>query len=165
MRNVLKLSYLLVMAALSLTAADPFLGSWKLDAGKSRSNLKNPPPPFKSLVVTYTRQGEDLKVTSDLTLPDGKTRTVEHVWRYDGKDYPRYPGAAPGDTVTTTRIDKFTEESAFKKDGNVTITTRRVVSPDGQTMTATAKSKAADGSVVETVTVYEKLSSPPAVTP
>jgi len=51
------------------------------------------------------------------------------VVRYDGKDYPRYTGAAAGYTEANTRIDRFTEESAFKKDGNVTITTRRVVSP------------------------------------
>jgi hypothetical protein len=164
MRNVLELSCLVVMAAASLPAADPFLGSWKLNPGKSKSNLNNSPPP-KSLVLTYARQGEGLTVTVNLTLADGKTRTLEHVVRYDGKDHPRYTGAAPGDTVANTRTGEFTEESVFKKDGVVTITTRRLVSPDGQTMTATAKSSAADGSVVETVTVYEKLPSRPAVAP
>src|SRR5512146_1453087 len=97
MKNLLKLMCLMTLAALSLAAADPFLGVWKLNLGKSRTMAKNPPPPPKSLVATYARQGEDIKVSTELTLADGTKRNVEHLFRCDGKDYPR---AAPGETET-----------------------------------------------------------------
>ena len=107
--------------------------------------------------MTYSQQGEDLKVTTVLTLVNGQKRSLERVMTCDGKDHPRYEGAAPGDTITCSRPDEFTEETALKRDGKVTISTRNVVSPDGQTMTATAKAKGADGVVVETVSVYGKV--------
>lgn len=157
MRNVLKLAGVLAMAGLSLTAADPFLGAWKLDVGKSRTNAKTPPPPPKSLVATIAQQGDERRVSTEVTLANGTTQKVEHVYKCDGQDYPRFKGAAPGDTMSCSRIDEFTEENTSKRDGKVTIFARRVVSPDGQTMTSTATGKGADGTVVETVSVYEKL--------
>lgn len=103
------------------------------------------------------QQGDERKLSTELTLANGATQKVEHVYRCDGQDYPRFKGAAPGDTMSCSRIDEFTEEGTFKRDGKITISTRRVISPDGQTMTSTSKAKDKDGSVVETVSVYEKM--------
>lgn len=157
MRNFIILSCSLLLTAAGLRAADPFAGSWKLNVEKSRTTMTNPPPPPKSLVVVYAPDGDKTKVTSQVTLPDGTVRAMEHIVYYDGKDHPRFTGAREGDTLTSTRIDEFTEESVQKKDGKAVVTTRRVVSADGKTMTATAKSTGPAGEPVETVSVYDKL--------
>ena len=95
MQNVLKLTCLVALAGLGLAAAEPFLGSWRLDPGKSRTSAKNPPPQPKSLVATYARQGEDTKLSIDLTLADGTKRSVEHVFRCDGTTTRGTPGRRP----------------------------------------------------------------------
>jgi hypothetical protein len=157
MRNAIIVSCLLALpAAASLFGADPFVGSWKLNAGKSRTTLKTPPPPPRSLVVTYAPAAEGMTVTTEVTLPDGATRRMEHIVYYDGKDHPRFTGAPEGDTMSSTRMDEFTEESVQKKDGKAVVTTRRVVSTDGRIMTATAKFTDRDGAEAETVSVYER---------
>jgi hypothetical protein len=157
MRNVILSSCIVAFAAAtSLFGADPFVGTWKLNIERSRTNMKTPPPPPKSLVVTYAPAGEGMKVTSEVTLPDGQTRKVEHIVYYDGKDQPRFTGAPEGDTMSCTRTDGFTEESVQKRDGKVTVTTRRTVSPDGKTMTATSRSEGPGSEKVEIVSVYDR---------
>ncbi len=157
MRNNIILACLVFFAAAAgLHAADPFAGAWKLNVEKSRTNMKNPPPPPKSLVVVYAPEGDHTRVTSQVTLPDGTTRTIEHMVYYDGKDHPRFTGAPAGDTLASTRIDQFTEENVQKKDGKVVLTTRRVVAADGRTLTATATFEGPGGEPLETVSVYDK---------
>lgn len=153
---MLKLSSLAMIAAVLLGAADPFTGTWKLNIEKSRTSAAKPAPPPKSVLVTYSGEGEAMKVTVRVTLADGVERSVEHAVPNDGKEHPRYTGAPEGDTMTSRRIDEFTEESVQKKDGRITITTRRTVSRDGKTMTATARSSGPGGVTVETVSVYDK---------
>lgn len=137
-------------------AADPFTGTWKLNIEESRATGANLPPPPKSLLVTYSGEGQALKMTVRVTMANGVERTIEHAVPNDGKDHPRFTGAPEGETMSSRRLDDYTEESIQKKDGRVTITTRRVVSRDGKRMTATARSTGPDGKVVETLSVYDK---------
>ncbi len=106
--------------------------------------------------MTYSGEGEALRIAVRVTLADGRERTVEHAVPNDGKEHPRFIGAPAGETMTSRRIDEFTEESIQKKDGLVTITTRRTISRDGRTMTATSRSTGPDGVTLETVSVYDK---------
>ena len=151
-----KLSWLMVIAALPIAAADPFTGTWKLNVEKSRTTAAKPAPPPKSLLVTYVGEGDAQKTIVRVTMADGVERTAEHAVPRDGKAHPRFSGAGENDTITTRLIDEFTEESVQRKDGRVTVTTVRAVSRDGKTMTATARSTGADGVPVETVSVYDR---------
>jgi hypothetical protein len=54
------------------------------------------------------------------------------------------------------RIDANTVESTQKKGGKVMLQTRRVVSADGKTMTATATGTNAAGKRVKNVEVFDK---------
>ncbi len=152
---MLRLCWLAVIPAV-LLAGDAFTGTWKLNLEKSRTTGAKPAQPPKSVLVTYSGEGAALKATVRVTGADGVERVIEHAVPNDGKEHPRFTGAPAGDTMTSRRIDEFTEESVQKKDGRVTITTRRVVSRDGKTMTATARSTGPDGGTVETVSVYDR---------
>jgi hypothetical protein len=90
-------------------------------------------------------------------MPDGnKQNPPDHLVRYDGKEHPLTADSPPGDVVVHVRIDRFTEQSIYKRNGQLRGTTIRVVSQDGRVMTLTSKFVRSDGKEVETVTVYDK---------
>ena len=105
MRKLLTLFCLAGLAALCQQTGDPFVGRWKWNLEKSTTTLKDKGIQPKSVIVTYERQGEIMKVTTEVIDPDGKARAAEHIVRYDGKFYPRYKGAAPGDEMMSRHID------------------------------------------------------------
>jgi len=84
---------------------------------------------------------------------------TDYTAAYDGNDYP-IKGSPVANTVTLKRIDARTTERFDKKDGHVMLVYRRVVSPDGKTMTVTIEGVNAQGQKVNNVVVFEKQSPP-----
>jgi hypothetical protein len=145
-----------VLAAAASAAEDPFAGTWRLDTTKSSTTLKNISAAPRNVEVTYEPGAGVTKVRTVVTWASGNTNSSLHVVRYDGKFYPRFAGAPAGDEMMSRRIDLRTEESVQRKDGEVVVTTRRVVAPDGASMTVTAKYTAGKEKA-ETVMVYRKV--------
>jgi len=81
-------------AGLALYAADPNLGTWKLNESKS----KLAPSGAKNTLVVYTAVGDSVKVTLDGVDWKGQTFKAEWTGKYDGKDYP-----VTGNPTTDTR--------------------------------------------------------------
>ena len=75
---------------------------------------------------------------------DGKETTVQTTYQLDGKDYP-VTGTAEYDSLSGKQIDSKTAEFTLKKAGKTVGTTRRTVSMDGKTLTATSKNVDAKG--------------------
>src|SRR5213595_4235296 len=73
-----------LMAAGACFAANPHLGTWKLNEAKS----KLAPGMGKSTKVTYTEQKDKIKVTVDGVDKDGKRTHSVWVGKFDGKAYP-----------------------------------------------------------------------------
>jgi hypothetical protein len=73
----------------------------------------------------------------------------------DGKDYP-VTGVPDYDSLSGKQINPSTAEFSLKRAGNAVGTTRRTVSKDGKTLTATSKVTNATGEKLEDRTVYEK---------
>src|SRR5215469_5647053 len=65
-----KLVLVLLAFAGALIAADPFVGTWKLNA--ARSTYKTGMPP-KEQTVTFSEEGSDLDVVVKGTSSDGQT--------------------------------------------------------------------------------------------
>jgi hypothetical protein len=139
-------------AALSLAAADPAIGTWKLNVAKS---TYNPGPAPKSATMAYEASGDGVKRTGQTVAADGQTTSFSYTAQYDGKDYPisNNPNA---DTIALKRINEYTSEATLKKGGKMTTTARRVVSKDGKTLTLTLKGTNAQGQAVNNVSVYER---------
>ena len=132
-------------------AADPNLGTWKLNEAKS----KLAPGATKNHTVVYEQVGDQVKVTVDGMTSDGKA--VHSVWtgKYDGKDYPA-TGDPTGDSRWYKKVDDRTIEFGGKKDGKPYLTGRVVVAADGKSRTVTTTVTDASGKKVTSTAVYDK---------
>ena len=71
--------------ALSAQAADPIVGTWKLNVAKS---TYSPGPAPKSITAKIEAAGEGEKRTADGVRGDDKPIRLEYTAQYDGKDNP-----------------------------------------------------------------------------
>jgi hypothetical protein len=139
----------------SLWAADPFVGTWKLNVAKS--TFSGPPP--KSDTVKIEAQENGVKVVGDGVDAEGKPTHAETAVKYDGKDYPYTTTrtGAPSDlTNAVKKIDANTHEDTLKQGGKVVLTVLEVVSKDGKTMTRTLKRRNPQGQDVTSIQVLDK---------
>jgi hypothetical protein len=132
-------------------AANPNIGTWKLDGSKS----KIPPMAPKNNTVVYEAAGDNVKSTVDDI--DGKGNPFHSEWtgKFDGKDYP-LTGDPTADTRSYKKIDDHTTELINKKDGKVTATGRIVVSADGKTRTLTVSGTDPSGKKIKYAAIYDK---------
>jgi hypothetical protein len=147
---VLGLVLCLVGVALGL-AADPFMGTWKLNESKSKLSAGAP----KNNTVIYEAAGDSIKITVDGTDADGKPAHSEWTGKFDGKDYP-VTGDPTADMRSYKQINDHTLSFINKKEGKATLTGRVVISKDSKTRTVRISGKDAKGQKVSGTSVYEK---------
>ena len=159
----MKIARLLGMLALgtTLSAADPAIGTWKLNVAISRYT---PGPPPKSATITYEETADGIKRKGESLDAEGKATSFEYTAKYDGKEYP-VTGSDLYDTITIKRINDQTAESNLKRSGKVVSNARRVVSKDGKVMTLTITGTNPQGEKMHNVAVYDKFSEPNSDTP
>jgi hypothetical protein len=143
---------LVLLSASAIWAADASIGTWKLNV--SKSTFKPGPPPVAELRI-YKAQPRGVQTTVRTTWADRLTTTVEYPANYDGKDYP-VEGSRDVDAVVLTRKDDFTSAATLKHAGKEIGVARRVVSPDGKTMTISYKGVNTRGDQVDNVAVYDR---------
>ena len=152
-----RLSRVLVLACLATVsataqAADPFIGTWTLNASKSNTA-------FKSGRTIVEAAGDGIRTTADMVRADGTADHFTWTAKYDGKDNPVI-GASPYGSgvhsIALTRIDSHTAKIVTKLDGRVTITQTLVVSADGKTRTIHTTGTDGKGQPVDSTAVYEK---------
>ncbi len=161
MKRVCKLVVVLVvcLAAPNLTraqnAADPRIGTWKLNLEKS--NFAGTPAP-KSEMRTVEAQGNGEKITFEGIAADGSPIAFSVTTNLDGKPVPIVGTGVPGgaDIVATKRIDPKTVTSTATKAGKVAVTSRYVVSKDGKVTTQRSKMTDANGRRITQVLVWDK---------
>jgi hypothetical protein len=151
---VLNLGLVLGAGVVSLSGQviDPRVGTWTLNAAKSKFN---PGPAPQSLTVKVEPSGQGEKVIAEFVNADGTRTTTEYTANFDGKDYP-LTGSQIADAVSLKRINARTTERTDKKGGKVAQTLRRVVSEDGKTMSVTTKGTNAQGQAVNNVLLFDK---------
>ena len=105
----LALAFCLCAVAASF-AANPNVGTWKLNEAKS----KIPAGTGKNTTVTYTADGDNLKAV--LEGVDGKGNPTQSEWvgKFDGKDYPS-TGDSRIDSRSITKVDDRHYKIANKK--------------------------------------------------
>jgi hypothetical protein len=135
----------------SLWAADPFVGTWKMNGAKSKIASQAP----KSFTMKIEALDNSLKWTSDMVAVDGTASNGAWSGKYDGEDYAN-TGSADYDAIAAKRINANTFNSVLKKGGKVVGTGRGVVSKSGKTLTLTSKLKNAQGQDITDVIVFDK---------
>ena len=112
-------------------AADPVVGTWKLNVAKSKFNTG------AALIAgtrIYTEANGLYTLDQKLTGADGKEISLRTQYR-DGKDVKNIAGPSSTDTTLAKKIDANTWDFDLKKDGKVVGHVHRVVSADGKTLT------------------------------
>src|SRR5260370_9336591 len=135
-KTLVSLAVWLVAGAVCF-AANPQMGTWKLNEKKSKLGHGM----GKNSTVVYESGFFKTKVTIDGTDAKGKPMHSEWSGNFDGKDY-----AVTGDATSAMRsynkVNNRTLSFTAKKGGKVTITGRIPVAPNGKTPTLPAHSPA-----------------------
>jgi hypothetical protein len=139
------------LAAATCFAADPQMGTWKLNEAKSKITAGT----LKNTHVVYSSMFGQVKINSDGIDANGKPIHVEWSGKFDGKDYP-VSGDPNSDARSYTKVNERTLTTTNKKNGNVTATGQIVVSPDGKSRTATISGTTPKGKKFKNVAVYDK---------
>ncbi|SRR5260221_12116294 len=152
---------LLFLASLLATAV-PKIGlaqsnlagtTWQLNLAKSKFD---PGPAPRSSTVTYEAVGQGLRAALDGVDAQGNpTKAVFGPYFYDGKSYP-VTGVPAYDATSNKIINDSTVEMTRTKAGKVILTTTRVLSADGKTLTFTTTGLNANGQQINEVAVYDK---------
>ncbi len=140
-----------LLAGAACFAADPQMGTWKLNEAKSKLPREMP----KNHTVVYAVAGNKMKVTVDGTLPDGKPTHNDWTGKFDGKYYP-VTGDPTSDARAYKKVNANTLELMVKKGGKVTSTGRIVVSADGKSRTINVSGTDAKGKKFKSMGVYDK---------
>src|SRR6266849_3391865 len=139
------------LAGAACFAANPQMGSWKLNEAKSKLT----PGVGKITMVVYKTMLGQVKATVDGTDDKGKPTHNEWTGKFDGKDYP-VTGDPTSDARSYTKVNDRTMDFTVKKGGQVTVTGRIVVSADGKSRTVTTSGTDPSGKKVKSTSVYDK---------
>jgi len=151
---VIVATIVLVLAlATMVLAADPFVGTWKLNVAKSKATDPSAMPQSETFKAEALDNGQ--KTTVDGLDANGKTYHFEFSIKYDGKDYP-VTGYPLADTFAQKKIDANTLELVAKKAGKEVERWRFIVSKDGKTETSTGKGMTEKGKAYNGTFVYDK---------
>jgi hypothetical protein len=150
-RRIVLTAALCLIAVAAGFAADPNVGSWKLNEAKS----KFAPGAPKNVTVVYTAEGDSYKCVVDGVDGTGKPSHNEWTGKFDGKDYP-----VTGDPTADTRSVKMVSAGHYsltnKKDGKTVLTGTVEFSSDQKTRTLTTHSTDAAGKKLTSVAVYDR---------
>ena len=133
-------------------AADPAIGTWKLNLAKSKFS---PGPAPRSQTRTYVESAQGITLTVKTTAADGKETTTTLTFKDDGKPY-AISGNPDYDMVSVKRVDAMTVHSIQMKAGATVGTGVRTVSKDGKTLTFAQKGAHATGVKYDDVSVYDR---------
>jgi len=122
----------------ALFAADPFLGTWRLDPARSSGQIP------KDETVVIEKHGSAWSVEVRVTTAEPAPRSL--LIRYSA---PAGGGAGqvekgPYDSVSLRRLEARSMETTYFSSGKEIRSTRGVVSGDGRTMTSTGAAMGTD---------------------
>jgi len=140
----------LILAA-ACFAANPHIGTWKLNEAKS----KLVPGMGKNTTVTYTEQKDKIKVTVEGVDKDGKQTNSVWVGKFDGKAY-ALKGNLPYNSIAYKVVNDRTNDITAMKDGKMAWNGRITVAADGKSRTVTINGTDANGKKVKGKAVYDK---------
>jgi hypothetical protein len=154
MKKLTLLALVLTGALAFAQAADPWAGTWKFDAAKSK--LNGPAP--KEEIVTSQATGPDrltVKYSISGTAADGTAINQTYDGKADGQPYPMVAGGQEVAKITYFR-DSVNQYSSHGISSDGTTTTGTVtLSKDGKTITVEEHVKGAQGEFDQTI-VYNK---------
>ena len=153
MNRTIFVALALLLTVTSTTfAANPLMGTWKLNEGKS----KFAPGAAKNTTVTYApAKGDMVKCTVDGVDKDGKPIRWTWLGRFDGKPY-QLKGSPSFDMLTYKPVNNYTNNTVATKGGKVVMTGVLTVAKDGKSRVVKLTGTNAEGKKFTDVTYYDK---------
>lgn len=151
MSKILRSGLLLLAASLTLAAADLTVGTWKLNAAKSKME---PGPLPKSVTSVITMDGDWVVNKTESVSPDGKATSSTNKYKMDGKEYP-YKSFLGEGMLSIKKVDDHHAEGTIKL-GKNSIAAKLVYTKDGKTRTLTGHGTDAAGKAVHYTMVYDR---------
>jgi hypothetical protein len=133
-------------------AADPFVGTWKLNLSKSKYNPPSSAP--KSGTIRTAASATGYKSVGDGVDSEGKETHWESAPILDGKAHAVVGN--PDHEYVATKVDTHTITAMVRKGGIEVGSERSVLSSDGKTLTVTSKRKDAQGQEISSIMVFDK---------
>jgi hypothetical protein len=153
-QTTVALGIFLFLPTILWPADNPFVGTWKLNADKSRVSSGQVPT---GRTTKIDAEGKDLV----LTLEGGGIATAQKQRLvFDGQEH-------PAESTPLTKLTGATHilykqlgsgeiEGLYKKDGKVVATQKRTISQQGHVLTSIMDGLSADGKKFHEVFVYDK---------
>ncbi len=139
------------IAVTGIVAADPNVGTWKLNEAKSKVAAGA----AKNTTVVYTVAGDSYKCVVDGVDGAGKPAHNEWTGKFDGNDF-----AVTGDPSADMRSIKMVKAGHYglanKKGGKTVLTGTVDFSADDKTRTLTTETTDASGKKVTSIAVYDR---------
>ena len=143
---------LLLIATAATFAANPLIGTWKLNEAKS----KFAPGAAKNTTVTYTpAKGDMIKCTLNGVDKNGKPIHWTWVGKFDGQPY-AIKGSPSFDTLAYKPVNDRTNNTTAMKDGKLVMTATITVAKDGKSRVVTLTGTDASGKKFTDTTYYDK---------
>lgn len=139
------------MASAASFAANPQLGTWKLNEAKS----KLAPGMGKNPTVVYSEQKDKIKITVEGVDKDGKSTHGVWIGKFDGKAYPA-KGNMAWDAAAYTVVNDRTNDITTMKNGKTVWSGRIEVAKDGKSRTVTVNGTDENGKKFKSKAVYDK---------
>jgi hypothetical protein len=145
------LACLVALSTVTSAQNEPFFGTWELNL--SRSSITRGGPPKGETIVNVAEPGG---FKSTLTVVGERGTNVEiHHFNFDG-EFHRTEGSDPRE-LSFKRLGPNAIEQQTRRNGQITVTRRIELSPDGKTMTYIASGSSGGGQKYTNDTrVYER---------
>ena len=148
-----KAAFALCLLAVGLFAAEnPFAGTWKLNAAKSKLAGSGIGP---SGGVRVESDGATYKASVDTTDEKGQPVKYDYEATLDGKPS-KVTGSAAVDELSLKRVNDHTVNATGKKNGKVVYTDKRTVSQDVKTYTISRTGTDAAGKKYHATIAFDK---------
>ncbi len=141
----------------SLWAADPSVGTWKLNVAKSKFSQGQKVTPKEGTIVVQELATGEFELTLARTMTDGSKTSNKMTWPQQGGTLQSQGGAIPeGTSVTVTMIEPGEWYTTYLQKGKQVQLIHSVISKDGKTMHLTTKGMDAQGKPTEASSVWDK---------
>lgn len=132
---------------------NPLIGTWKTNLAKSKVLLGAAPT---GLVAKYEPSGSNgIKYTSDRVAADGTRSHVEFTAALDGSTAP-YRGVQDRDAIKIRRIDPYTYQVFYLKEGETVQINFWIVSKDRKTLSTLSTGVGSDDKVFSRLVVADR---------
>jgi hypothetical protein len=147
-----KVTLALLAFTTTLLAADPFVGTWKMNPAKVKAKEGKAP---KDQTVVIAESGKELALKVSGTAADGSPIMMSFTIPAAGGEGKVIQGSGY-DGVAGKRYGANERETLYKKGGKTVYTVHSKISDDGMSLASTSKGINPIGQKVEIELVYEK---------